>query len=352
MKQGKSLVELAQEIERQKAAARDMVADTRNLSMTEAGALKVGEVGPALIVNDYAHRQISQRVGIPAPYYDKMKAEAPELLAQNVNTWFQKSPERRMLRTLDNRVRAFLSDRYQRIDNHHVANVVLPILLATPGIEVVSCEVTERRMYIKAVSHAIRAEVRGSKQVGDIVESGAIISNSEIGAGSLSIFPFIHRLVCLNGMVRNQDGLRKYHVGRRNDIVDGEFTVLSDNTKRLEDQATLSRVGDVLKAAMDEKNFAQAVARMEAATGDRIGGNPVEAVEVLGESFGFVEAERTDILRHLIEGADLSRYGLIQAITRTAHDVPSYDRATELETFGGALLDMTPANWGRIALAA
>lgn len=352
MKQGKSLIELATEIERQKTAAQDFVADSRSIVMLDDATLTMRlDTREPMPIADTAHRQIGDRTKIPAIYYDRMLKDAPDLLADNVNRWFQEQPERRMLRTLDGRLRAFLSDRYQRIDNHHVANVVLPILLQTPGIEVMSTEITERRMYIKAVTHKVQAEVK-SRRVGDIVEAGIIISNSEIGMGSLSVLPFFHFLVCTNGMVRNKDGLRKYHVGKRNDIIEGEFMVLSDNTKRLEDAATLSKVGDVMRSALDQVQFNEAVERMQAATADRIMGSPVKAIEVLGQSFGFAESERTDVLRHLIEGGDLSRYGLMNAVTRTAADLSSYDRATEFETMGGAILDITPANWSRIAEAA
>ena len=41
----------------------------------------------------------------------------------------------------------------------------IPILAGTPGIEIVSSEITERKLYIKAVTHAVRAEVK-SRRVG------------------------------------------------------------------------------------------------------------------------------------------------------------------------------------------
>ena len=41
------------------------------------------------------------------------------------------------------------------------------------------------------------------------------------------------------------------------------------------------------------------------------------------------------MLRHLIEGGDLSAYGLVNAVTHFAQDVDDYDRATEFEALGG-----------------
>ena len=93
MKNGRSLMELAQELERQRNAKRDYLLDTRNLEMgfVEAGAYQMmmrndsKNVSTLLGVGEIAHRQIGSALGIPAKYYDKMRAENPELLAQNVN---------------------------------------------------------------------------------------------------------------------------------------------------------------------------------------------------------------------------------------------------------------------------
>ena len=354
MKTGKSLTELAQEIERQYKVKEDLVADTRRLEIVQNdGAVQLAvKNGDTTLFNmkPLAHRQIAERVGIPSKYYERMLSEQPQLLAQNVNTWFEQKPERRLVRLLDGKVRAFLSDRYQRIDNWDVAQTVLPILLGTPGIECLSQEVTESKLYIKAVTHKVQGEIK-SKRVGDIVEAGVMISNSEVGLGAISIKPFVHFLVCTNGMVRDKDALRRAHIGRQ---IEGENIVqfLTDETRKAEDHAVLLKVRDVVHAAMDATNFRRMLDEMQETTEQRLEGSPVEAVKVLGSTFGLLEGEQTSILRHLIEGADLSRYGLMNAVTRASADIESYDRATDLETIGGAILDLPKVEWKRIAVAA
>ena len=82
MKNGRSLMELAQELERQRNAKRDYLLDTRNLEMgfVEAGAYQMmmrndsKNVSTLLGVGEIAHRQIGSALGIPAKYYDKMRA--------------------------------------------------------------------------------------------------------------------------------------------------------------------------------------------------------------------------------------------------------------------------------------
>lgn len=351
MKQGKTLVELAQEIERQSKNREDMIADTRAIAMDGHGDLRIVDSGKTLAVTDHAHRQIGDRVGIPAKYYDRMRKEAPGLLATNVNNWFAQNPEKRLIRTLDGYARAFLSDRYQRIDNNHVAEVVLPVLSQTPGIEIMSAEITESRLYIKAVTHSVSGEIK-SKRVGDFVEAGVLISNSEVGLGAVQVMPFFHFLVCTNGMVRNKEGLRAAHLGTKLDGDDYVASILTDETRKHLDQGVLLKVRDTITAAMDPDRFAEAVRKMQGLTTQYVSGDPAKAIEVLADDFGMIGDERSSVLRHLIEGGDLSRYGVMNAVTRTAADLESYDRATEFEAMGGRILDLPAANWERYAKAA
>jgi hypothetical protein len=349
MKTGKSISELAAEIERQQSTKRDFIADTREVRIDDGRlVLRTGGDETSYPVRQAAHRQIAQRVGIPAKYYDRLREEAPALLADNVNHWFKEKPERRMVRTLDGEARAFLSDRYQRIDNAEVAEVTLPVLADVPGLNVVSTEITESKLYIKAVTDRVRAEVK----VGDEVQAGVVISNSEIGAGALVVQPLIYRLVCLNGMVSNSGKLRRHHVGARASTREDIYELLSDETRQADDKAILLKVRDVVRASLDQVFFDKNVAKLREAAGVSITGNPVKAVEVLTENLGLANNEGGDILRHLIDGGDLSKWGVANAVTRLANYTPDYDRASELEMLGGKVIDLAPSAWREIAEAA
>lgn len=71
-------------------------------------------------------------------------------------------------------------------------------------------------------------------------------------------------------------------------------------------------------------------------------------VELTSNKYGLNKDENDGILRHLINGGDLSLYGLSNAITRQSQDVESYDRATELESMGWSVLTMPRATWNSI----
>ena len=347
MKAGKTLQELAIELDRQQAVKKDMIVDMGAWSMdtSDTGlALQVaGSSMPALYgINDIAHRQIGQHLKIPALYYDRMKSEYPELLAQNVNGWFSRTPgTKRMLRTMDGVARALLSDRYRRIDNFEVASAVLPIISGMDGARVESCELTDSRMYLKVVNPRVTAEVKR----GDIVQAGIIISNSEVGMGSVNVSPLIYRLVCSNGMIAQDGAVRKYHVGRANEGGE-DFSIYRSETIEADDRAFLMKLEDSVKAAVDQARFAAIVDKMREATEAVIEAKVVpQVVELASKEYGFTENEGKGILGHLIAGGDLSLYGLANAVTRQAQDMESYDRSTELEATGYKIITMAPALW-------
>lgn len=355
MKQGRDIQALAAEIARQQEAKQDFIADTRSLELqfsTERNepVLQIEDREP-LPINEHAHRQIGDRVGVPAKYYDRMRAEAPDLLCTNVNRWFHDRPERRMIRTLDGGARAFLSDRYQRIDNVDVAEVVFPIfaeMAQENGLQIVSSEITERKLYLKAVAPRIQGEVK----VGDVVQAGISISNSEIGQGAFVVQPLIYRLICLNGMTVNDGKLARHHVGARADIGEDTYQLLTDETLRADDRALMLKARDVVRGALSTEGFERILDRMKQASENRIQGSPAKAVEALGKTLGLNETEGGNVMRHLIEGGDLSQWGVLNAVTRMANDAVDYDRASEIEMLGGKVLDLTPAAWREISEAA
>ena len=356
MKSGISLVDMAKEIQRQADLKADYMLDTRSLrlepfdSKLYLNAYDQSGV-PALEpleVNSIAHRQIGTHLKIPAAYYDKMMEEYPQLLAQNVNAWFQREPSVRMIRTIEGTARAFLSNRYRRIDNLDIASIVLPVLQDMEGMHFESCQLTESRMYIKVVNTRLEAEV----VPGDIVQSGIIISNSEVGLGSVSIQPLIYRLVCSNGMVVNEAAARRNHVGRVTDSEEN-FSVYSQATLDAEDKAFVMKIQDTVRAAVEEARFSQVVGKMQEAKAAQMDTHDVPAiVKLASKEFHITDSESTGVLQRLIESNDLTLYGLSNAVTRHSQDVESYDRASELESIGYSILTMPPRQWSRINRAA
>ena len=356
MKQGKTLVELAKDVQRKAMAKEDYIANTRDLEIipSEAGSgvdnvqLRVNGHG-TLPLNNNSHGQIATYTKIPRKYYDIMRTDAPQLLAENVNHWFQEKNGNRMVRTMDGTARAFLSDRYRILDNQEVLESVLPVLhdLGTP-INIASMEITESRMYLKCTFPMVKAEVKK----GEPIEAGFCLGNSEIGAGALNVWPFLHFLACTNGMISKASGMSKYHIGRAMGQGKDAELFFKDDTLLADDRAFLLKLRDTLRASADEAHFRMLIDKMGTSREKVVVGDPVEAVKVVQKKYSMNDEERVSVLTHLIKGGELNQWGIINAVTRTAEDLESYDRATEFESFGGKILDLSPSEWKEVAHAA
>ena len=355
MKTGRSLVNLAQELERQLATKQDLVVPSSLLQCRteEGGELKMivdvkrGEGGVYGVTN-LARRQLAEKLKIPFAYFERMRTEQPGLLDRNVNTWLQNDNEPRMIRTLDGQVRAVLSDRYRRLDNFDLAENVLPILQRLDGARFESVELTETKMYLKVVTPRVEFEIAP----GDVVQAGIVITNSEVGHGTLSVQPLVYRLICRNGLIASDRSLRKTHVGRTVLSEQEAVTVFRDDTLAADDKAFFLKVRDVVEAAVSEATFHQVARKMQKTLDIKLTGDPVKAVEVLANRYTLNETERAGVLRHLIVEGDLSAYGLVNAVTHYSHDVEDYDRATEFEALGGRLIDLSSSDWEEVAEAA
>ncbi|NMZ97003.1 DUF932 domain-containing protein [Pseudomonas lundensis] len=353
MKTGRSMQSLALELDRQQRAKKDLVLSSSLLrhqtnERGETWLLIPEATGEQRYgVTALACRQLAEKLHIPFPYFERMRATQPALLDCNVNTWLQ-GDERRLLRTLDGQVRAVLSDRYRRLDNYDLAHYVLPMLQQLPGVQFLSVELTATRLYLKCVTPQREMEVAP----GDIVQAGVVITNSEVGHGSLTVQPLLYRLLCSNGLIAVDRTLRKTHLGRITAQDEVGVTVFQDDTLRADDRAFFLKVRDVVQDAVSELTFRQLAQRLQRTRGIPLLGNPVKSVDVLGQRYHLNEDECSGVLRYLIEGGELSGYGLVNAVTHYSQALDDYDRATEFEALGGKLIELPAQEWRQLAEAA
>jgi hypothetical protein len=350
VKEGLTLSQLAAEIERQNAVKRDFAADTRKVSVTEDMKQVVlangkPENAQSFGISAYAHDQLAERLKLYRRDYQRLAQDHPDLLAPLVNGLLHREPKEAMLRVLDGKVRAVVSNRYRRLDNFDLAKAVLPVLSEIPDLRVESTNFTETRLYIKAVFPMVQAEVK----VGDVVQAGIVVSNSEVGDGRVSVEPLVFRLICLNGLIVPDYGLKQQHVGRKHDTLDDSYELYTDETRQLDDAAFWSKVVDTVRAMSKPEVFEGIVAKLRSATRDKITAPVQDVVELVGKRNGYTEGTQAGILQHLIAGGDLSRYGLLNAVTRQSQDEESYESATQLEKDGGRILELAPTDWKRIA---
>jgi hypothetical protein len=297
--------------------------------------------------------QICNRLKIGKKYFDRMKDEAPNLLAENVRWWSHNAPERRMLRTFKDDLpydigRAYLSDGYKRLENEDVLTQIVPALAQVPELRILDSAITDSRLYIKAVTPRIEGEIRK----GDRVQAGAVISNSEVGCGSLYVTPLIYRCVCDNGMIVEDRKFRAYHIGRRAEENEQNYELITDETKQADDKAILLKARDIAYGIFNQDFFNKLLTPMREAAEDNIETNRIDkAVEVLSNGHGLNSNEQMDVLQHLIQSGDMTRWGLANAVTRTAQDVENFDRSVELESMGSQIINLPRKDWKVISEA-
>lgn len=348
MRVGQDLQVMAKTLQVQLAENKDFIVPTGNMIMNDQGEIIVGDVG-MYKPTQFAIGQISDSLKIPRTYTNRMiECGQSKLLSQNVNTWLCSSDEKKkMIRTSGPTMRAYLSSRYRPLDNWDLLSSVLPTF-QEKGLQIKSCDLSETKLYIKATMPTLRSEVK----VGEVVEAGIVISNSEVGASSLRIEPLIYVLKCQNGLIMN-NCLRRFHIGK--DLYQGDGGVqnlLRDETKDLIDAGFWATVRDVVYNSLTEDVFMPLVNKMREASDIPIEGKVEKVVEVTRKRFGWSEALGSSILESLIRDGDLTKMGLSNAITYTSQQVESYELATNMEEAGGEIVLMGPKDWEVIAKAA
>lgn len=407
MKEGRSLANLALELERQADAKRDFVVATGDgrVHTNGSSALPLIRQDETYPLNEIAHGQIADYAEMPKLFYDRLRsssmtlrvptAETPVAQGKSelqeptysepfgstdcwparvgsdeplfdlvINRLLQEKREvKRLVRTLDGRARAFLSSSFDPdMDNFDVFRVAAKVLSEsglTPE-NVVSCEMTERKLYLKVVTPQLQATIEPSNltrpqssfhylKEPQLVQAGFILTNSETGPGALKVETVVMKLMCTNLFI-TETSYRKRHPGRMLDA-DEDGHIYRSDTRAADAKARLLKLRDHVSEALDEHRFLALVGKMQDATEIPLSSNIEKSVEATGRKFGLSQSEREAVVRNLIEVADLSMWGLSNAITQTAGMVDSYDRATEIETIGGKMFSLSPMDLKEIVNA-
>ena len=353
------LQELIVSVREQAARRRDLVCVADSLEAFEhEGELVIGRwndeagqgegVGKRL-TNFYptatANRQIASKLDIPKRYYDRLLSDDVGLLVDNINRWMPDAGIR-TLRTLDpapferhGTLRAFLSNTYKPLDNVDLLAAILP-RFEELGLEITKCNLSETHMTIKA---AMPGRIASVPKVGDRIQAGIAVGNSEVGLGELWISEFDTVLSCLNGMI-GEKTLRKRHAGGRSGVgvVDDSADAFSDETKRKTTEAFWSQVGDVIEMVLDEERFASRLCYYSDAMSDEAPERPArELVNGICSKFSIPVDDREKVLERYLRGGQETRWGIANALTSYAQELEDHNAATDLEVAGHEIVTST-----------
>ncbi|MBF0431951.1 MAG: hypothetical protein HQK83_11765 [Fibrobacteria bacterium] len=363
MKKGKTITELAQELEDIRRNAKDLIVPTQKMRMETHDGKNVLTLnnGEVFYPTAWSHQQISTYSDIPKAYYNRINSENPGLLSASINHGFamavQKALESkrvhgsRMLRTINGNIRGFLSSKYRRLDCWDLLDTTFPVLM-DHRFKIISAELTEKRMYLKAVTDRVQAEVKK----GMVVQFGLSISSSDVGAGSVQVNPLMYELVCDNGAIM-ESAVRKFHIGK-NLGSDSIEELLTDETKALDDKAFWHKIRDVVIGSMRPEIFQHNVNKLRVAEQEKLMSFDIPKIVNLTMKEVGVSGERhkDNIVSYLAQGADgrgWNRWSLANAFTWAAQaEDATYEEATELERAGGKILELPRNRWYPLSKAA
>jgi hypothetical protein len=371
-----TLSHLLLKVQDQASRAMDYLAPTQNLqkATTDDGLPYVvmesdkGVPTQLFDVNDVAFGQISANAGIDVRTARRLQEQVPTEFDSVINALWRKTPNVRMLRTHETvgnsdrsvvgssgKLRAFVSDKFKTFDNVHLLNATLPQLMESDAQwQVVSGDISERRMYLRLKSNVQTGEGAG---VGDVMANGIGLSNSEVGAGSISVFQIAWTLACLNGM-QTQNKTRSSHITSARDSED--WGLLSGEAKDADNLALELKVRDLVQAYASRQNFDEILESMRLAKLDVIEGEKFEAVQNLGKVLLLTKKETSNLLNGLLNtigqsgyetSAPVSRATLVNAVTNVAN-FSDIDDVDLWQNRGGQVLNLNRNDWARVAMAA
>jgi len=346
------LEQLAKELDRRKENSKDVVVDSQKIYATpdsvteetpggEELRLALGGIGTSVsedyALTEWAHQQLADKTGIPMRYYNRMMDERRfDLLARNVNAWIH-SKERRLIRILDGNVRAILSDMYRPMDNYDLLFCALKEF-KQHDVDIHRCDLTETHMYVKAI---VPHEVREIKE-DDKVVPGLILSNSEVGAGSFKVEPFMLRLVCNNGLI-GEHVIKRIHIGGRRDVGD----IWSDDTLKKKDEVLWSEVKEVIKATFDTTIFQEWVDNLKRGTEVEVE-SPTYAVNSVAAKLDISEEKKNALLDYFTTQEAPTQWGIANAVSRLAQDEEKAENQVELEKAGNDIAILEPEEFMRL----
>lgn len=348
-RKGKPLAEIIGTVQAEGRTRTDAIVDTRNIDADVCLHLD-GEVcltvradidglaDKPLPLTRHAHGQVAGFTGIPWKYYQRMKEDQPGLLVDNVAAWFKAEPSRRLIRTVGTRgipeggmeaeIRAMLSDRYLCLDHPRFLATVLEEA-GRLGAKPHRANIDPDRLHVELLTERT-AEVPG--RLGDVIRQGITIRNSEVGDGSLQVEPWMLRLICWNGMT-SRTKYRRTHLGQRNDT-----GVLSRETLERQAEAVWSEVRDWVRLALDPERMEELTEVMGLAAKTDAPTDAVLVAANLADTLALTQLEAYKVFDAYRQEEDFTQYGVMNAVTRAAQTIDSFDRAKALEDAGSALL--------------
>lgn len=382
-----SLTDLVTELREQKERQADMIVPSADL-WSHDGAVLVRGMGAATLTDDGVSRGnlaltpstvfddgLSAKLSLPRAYVRSLRDNSrTDILDTMINRTLHGNTDlgatgdnrKFLLRTFNaakdgdtGYARALLSNSYKPIDNWDVLHAVIAGMTAA-GLDahvVQSADLTDRRMYVKIVVPEVQAlapnllknyvsPYSGNRGADNpTVFAGLVIRNSETGGSAFTITPELTVQICTNGMTITQDAVRKTHLGAK--VEEDGVIKVSDETQRANLALITAQTKDAVNTFLDTDYMNRVIARIERQSGDDLAA-PTDVVQTITKRPAFTAADADGIMDAFIRGADVTRGGMLNAITAYSQRVDDADRAYDMNADALAAVGMAAVS-GRAA---
>lgn len=296
-------------------------------------------------MTDYCVGSVCEKLKIPRLYVDYLTREKHiDVVDYNMSEMFKRHGGKLFLRTFMNDdgrtgfARAILSDMFRVIDNLDVLfSCLTTIKKMGVNVKVESCDLTEKKLHarfycpdiVKSSPDLLNGYRSPRQGMGEDtgVYAGFTITNSEIGASSFRIAPRLIIGACKNGMIFKKDSASWKHVGSR--MNEGRV-IVSEDTRRKEMELIMSQTEDAVRTFCSPDYLGKKVEELESLN------KPIEkphtAIEQVVKTFDLNKSSIDDLVNHFTKGADVTRFGIAQALTAFAYDYINADTAYDYES--------------------
>lgn len=260
-----------------------------------------------LSLSTHAHKQLCARIDVPYAFLGRCPQNLQYLL---MNYFIQHGgyDKEVMLRTIhQSQLRAIMSERYTPFDDVQLFPLVEPWVKDT---EVEWYSFDDYSTHVRLTLPETYEEIK----VGDAVQKGIHITNSEVGVRSVTIQAVVIRLVCKNGLLSAFKKSRS-HVGDPQRLEEHVKYMIEEAV--LDSDSLLAKYKQSLDIAIEE---------------------PTDALKQIVKNEGLSQAEFSQLLKVYLNAPDPSLFGIVNALTQTAQDYPA-ERRWEMENMAGRLLD-------------
>jgi hypothetical protein len=375
----KALASVLAELERQKAARKDIVINTSKLKfrihaeqlVMEVKMTGCGYVMPVthrvfvqlahfmgIRMTDGLYRWLSEGHRSPGTKKGQTidRTRNWQIWCDLLNAWFNQEKMPVLVRMMSDNsgqlyCRAILSDKYQVIPNadffYAVADAIRDLKPGGKPVEIWHARLSEDRFYLYAVAPGISGQVSTDRiydpgdgfkgrwigRAGDVYNAAMTAGNSETGEGGCSLTQAVLRRATESYQVWH-DIVNKAHIGKRNDV----DQYLSDATLKMRNEYFFSKIKDLVKRTFDPELFQEMIDAMNGAVQDEVLDADV-ALDVVALVYNISEERKKEIRNLFIRSCDNSRYGLASAMVEAAgKDTTDPDTGYGLENTAAELI--------------